>query len=332
MKKGFTLIELLAIIAIIGVVAFIVFPSVMDSIKNSRQKLYDIQIRDIEKAAEKWSIDHIEYMDNTHLNTIGISLNDLVASSYLQKNNILDPRYKTQMNGCIKISYNDGMNQYEYHYEEVNCDQAVENGFVYAYIDNNWEKTEQNVIISASNKIIAEYIKRGLIKSPGQTGSGFYDEGDRYIFRGDVVDNYVKLSGGNEIYRILSIDKNKGTMRLIGTTPIPNAWDSEGGIVFENATVSTVQLDSYYNNSSNGILENVGKIETNALWNVGIIEKKESYEVLKSLETDKKAYAKIGLPSITDFVGASANLDCHASSSDTCKEQKIGRASCRERV
>lgn len=322
MKKGFTLIELLSVIIIIGVVALIVFPTVMNSIKKSRQKLYDIQVQDIEKIGKEWATEHREYLDHTHLNTIGVPLKSLVNSNYIQNSSVIDPRDKSQMDGCVVITYEDVSNQYQYQYVESKCEEILEHGYIYSYNNTSWEREERDIIKSVSDTIIDYYANNHLIKTEGQTTDGFYDEGERYVFRGTNVDNYVKLTGGNEVYRILSIDKSTGKIRLMGTTAIPNAWDSNNGVIFENASVTTAQLETYYNSSTNGIIGNESKIETNAIWNVGTITSDVSYLVLKSLESSKTSYGKIGLPSISDYVGSSTNLACHdAVLSDACKQQ-----------
>lgn len=322
MKKGFTLVELLAVIAIIGVVALIVFPTIMDSIKKSKQNLYEIQIRDIEETGKKWASDHMELLDSTHLNAVAVPLSSLISAQYLQKSNIQDPRDKSEMNGCVTITYDDALAQYQYRYIESACQNAIMNGFIYQFENDTWNKTEQNIIVSSANAIIETYASHNLIKTEGQTTAGFYDEGERYVYRGSDVDNYAKLSVGNEVYRILSIDKTSGNIRMMGTTPIPNAWDNNNGTIFENASVATTQLENYYNSSANGIIANQSKIENDSLWNVGIVTEGVSYSVLKSLESGRTAYAKIGLPSISDYIGASTDLVCHENIfSDTCKQQ-----------
>ncbi len=320
-KKGFTLVELLAVIVILGVISLIVFPTVMNSIHKSKQNLYKIQVQDIEKAGKKWINEHMEYLDDSHLNTIGVSLSSLIESGYLQKNDILDPRDKSRMNGCVTIIYDDTISQYQYHYVESSCAEAVTNGMIYSYENNTWNMIEKNVRKLASSTIIAQYVDNNILKVDGQTDDGFYDEGDRYIYRGTDVNNYAKLSGGTETYRILSIEKTTGHIRLMGTTSIPNVWDSNNTTTFENASVTTVQLESYYNSTSNGITTNASKIVTDALWNTGNIVEDSSYLVLKNLEADRTAYGKIGLPSISDYVGASTEPTCHSSIlSESCKQ------------
>lgn len=322
MKKGFTLVELLAVIGIIGIVSLIVFPTITNSIQKSKNNLYQIQIEDIKTVADKWAMDHVDYLDATHLNTIGIPLKSLILSEYLQNNNIVDPRDKSQMNGCVTISYDNSISQYHYDYVETTCEQAITNGMIYQYQNGTWNRTDHNVLESAAQTVINQYSSHNLIMVDGQTTDGFYDEGDRYVFRGTTVNNYAKLSGGSTVYRILSIDKATNHMRLIGTNPVANVWDNASGVLFENASVMTVQLENYYKTTANGILANENKIEKDAIWNVGNITSDNSYMTLKSLEQERTVYAKIGLPSISDYVGASTNSDCHTSIlSASCKQQ-----------
>ena len=74
MKKGFTLVELLATIVIIGVVALIAVPSVVDNIKLSKEKLYKTQIQNIEIAAKKWATASADQLDSTYLNSSFVSV------------------------------------------------------------------------------------------------------------------------------------------------------------------------------------------------------------------------------------------------------------------
>ena len=55
MKKGFTLIELLAVLVILGLLGLIVIPVVDKILKDSRNDLYDLQIKNIEDGARSWA-------------------------------------------------------------------------------------------------------------------------------------------------------------------------------------------------------------------------------------------------------------------------------------
>ena len=131
-KKGFTLIELLAVIVLIGIVGIIVVPSVLDDLKVSKNKSYEILVNNIKVAAENYyqeceygdlediiKKDTTKYgnctfkrvSDNEHY--IELPLITLANTGFLtvsevdESNNkvILDPRDKTNnMNECtIKI-------------------------------------------------------------------------------------------------------------------------------------------------------------------------------------------------------------------------------------
>ena len=58
-KKGFTLSVVIGIIVVLGIIALISVPIINGMIKSSRQKTYDIQIKEIEKAARVWFTDNI---------------------------------------------------------------------------------------------------------------------------------------------------------------------------------------------------------------------------------------------------------------------------------
>ena len=55
MQKGFTLVELLAVLVILGLLGLIVIPLVDNILKDSREDLYNIQIKNIEEGARDWA-------------------------------------------------------------------------------------------------------------------------------------------------------------------------------------------------------------------------------------------------------------------------------------
>ena len=60
-KNGFTLIELLIVVAIIGIIAAIAIPNLLNAIDRSKQKKTMAEMRSIGTACEEYSIDHSFY-------------------------------------------------------------------------------------------------------------------------------------------------------------------------------------------------------------------------------------------------------------------------------
>jgi len=315
-KNGFSLVELMAVLVIIGVVSLIVIKIIQKTLLKSKQESYEIQVREIKKMASKWTLDEIDLLDTTHLNPMYLPLSVLKEAAYFD-NELRDPRDKSVMDGCIKITYEN--EQYVYTYLEEACESA--DGYHYTYQDGSFIRKENNIILAASDEIIKSYQDQGLIKTDGQTTDGLYDLDSVYTFRGSNVNNYVKFENSSEVFRILNIKDD--SIRLISTTGIPNAWDAEGDTTFENATVVTVQLDNYYQNESGSIVQIKNKINEKAIWNTGVVSNTAySRLVLRTYEQSKNAYLKLGLINMSDYVSASLDEACSTNFlSNTCMNQ-----------
>ena len=189
MKKGFTLVELLAVIVILSVISMLVFPNVIKIINQSKENLYQSQLRDIENVAKNFSIEHPELLDANRINATYVTLDALKQSGYLEVDKINNPKNGQEMNGCIKIQYNESNNQYNYNYEEINCsNDATLKGYIITY-QNGLNKEERNIVLSAYEKVLSDY--NNLVSIVGGTTDGLYDIDDEYIFRGLNPNNYV---------------------------------------------------------------------------------------------------------------------------------------------
>lgn len=118
-KKGFTLIELMAIIIILGIISLIVVPTVNDTLKKQKVRLYEKQVDTIEKAAESWSSVNTNELPEIGEN-ICVELDLLVSSGFLGNSDIKDPRSNELMDGCVNITYDSSYNQYVYEYIDEN--------------------------------------------------------------------------------------------------------------------------------------------------------------------------------------------------------------------
>ena len=78
--KGFTLIELLIVVAIIGIIAAIAIPNLLNAIDRGKQKRTMADLRSMGTAIEEYSIDNNFYPVATTLAT----LSDQVTPSYIR--------------------------------------------------------------------------------------------------------------------------------------------------------------------------------------------------------------------------------------------------------
>ena len=125
MKKGFTLVELLAVITLLAVVGMIAMPVVSKSIESSKEKAYNAQVKEVEKAAASWASEHqneifdtdINCVDTEILNIKTITVENLMNLNYIPKD-AKNPKTDEVLTGSVKITYDCGYNSFNYKYEE----------------------------------------------------------------------------------------------------------------------------------------------------------------------------------------------------------------------
>lgn len=116
-KKGFTLVELLAVLIILILLIGIVVPTVGTSIKKAREGAYNKQISTIETAAKKWGAENdLKLPEIGSTSIITVDFQTLINAGHLKDEKIINPITQDALTGCIKVSYNNEYNQYEYKY------------------------------------------------------------------------------------------------------------------------------------------------------------------------------------------------------------------------
>lgn len=307
MKKGFTLVELLAVIVIIGVVALIAVPSIMKNISESKESLYTTQVQNIELAAKKWATDSTSLLDSEYLNSSFVSVKMLQDLDYLSREKINNPKTGEAMYGCIEVTYDATNKSYTYTYDDGNIDCASQGPAGYYYqkdAEGVWQKD-----LSKQRESIFSYLVGNDNENVVVTGSGLYDMEDRYVFRGNVTNNYVKLD--NRYYRILSLDKMTKSLKLVRVDYSPAVWDASGNIGFNVSTLYTENLNkSLYPSITN----------QNVKWNVGVIDVIESLNLnaARTYETKTQIVSEIGLISMSEYMEASINSDCSSGILSSC--------------
>ena len=115
MKRGFTLIELLAVIVVLGLIAVVITPVITDTLNDSREDAYQKQVDNLIKAANTWSIKNPDKLPSKDNKTF-LSLDTLTEDGIVEDDEIINPKTRKKMEGCISISYSSTYNQYEYKY------------------------------------------------------------------------------------------------------------------------------------------------------------------------------------------------------------------------
>ena len=108
-NKGFTLVELLATIIILAGIALVAFPALLNTIKNSENKIDETTRKWVINAAELYIDDNLNEYPKKNGNTYCISLNDLITSKHLEKG-ILDAADVDSSNKSVKVSVNNDFN------------------------------------------------------------------------------------------------------------------------------------------------------------------------------------------------------------------------------
>lgn len=294
-KKKLIAVLLLPFIVIAVVVIFLFVIMSFTGGNRSFEEIEEIMVA----AAESYFADHPESLPKSDGGTQTIDVSTLVAEGRMKD---LSEYNETMCTGQVKV-YKSGTS-YLY-VPKLECGEAYKFQPLYEKV------REDNPIVSS--------------------GYGLYNRNGSYVFRGETVNNYVKLD--NATWRIVKIASgNQLVLLLDNAISSPQPWDDRynqdmkynAGI--NNFGTSRIKeyLEELYNTNDDGIksilLSDRDKTRMvtfnfctgkRGLNETGVEQAVECREVTRN--------QKLGLLTAADYMNASIDPDCTKASSPTCQ-------------
>lgn len=157
-------------------------------------------------------------------------------------------------------------------------------------------------------------------------GNGLYEINNSLVYRGDSVDNYLKLSG--KVYRIVKIVDGHPVIILTDTSESVQ-WDnryninndSDSGINDYEVSRMREYLNKLYKSNAEGSLLNSNSRMLVTSYDLGIGRRKnKDTDKSGSLENAKVLTNQyIGLLPVSDFLNASLDENCNNTIAESCK-------------
>lgn len=104
MKKGFTLVEVLAVIVIIGLIFLMTFPTILNSIKKSQDKIDDNTFELIKSSTKEYTNDNLDELEDNYC----VDIATLISDGYIDEDIVT-----AKDNDLLSKSINYNDNNYE---------------------------------------------------------------------------------------------------------------------------------------------------------------------------------------------------------------------------
>ncbi len=211
-----------------------------------------------------------------------------------------------------------------------NISDIVENNSVcsgYVTIVNNNDNYLYLPYLNCANDYKTTTLYETLTENVTTKGNGLYKVGNEYIFKGEIVNNYLELNGIK--FRIIKVNED-GTIKAIDTTKRNNVvWDDHYNIdknsntglndYIYNDINSRIKdtLDEYYNNEEYYPSDTKSYFKTQNLCtgkrSINEFNNDGSIECTNILENQV-----FGLLQVSDFYNASLDQNCTSMDSPAC--------------
>ena len=280
-------------IGFIVIIALIIIISIIVGIIN-RKTSYENMEKIMEEAAVKYYENNLGQLPTADVKTTIVSAQTLVEQKYMKE--ISKYTKDESCSGNVMVTYRDG----EYDYQ--------------AYLlCNSFNTTLLVDEIKKNNPVVA-------------SGEGLYNESGVFRFRGEHVNNYLKID--KEIFRIIKIDNENKIYITPNTMDDMNDdlhiyWDdrynseedSSCGINDYTVSRANESLDKLYDSLSNNLKQNTVNYNL-------CINKRNELDIINTgdIECSKKLEnKKIGLLPLYEYIKGSIATLCVSANSKECK-------------
>ena len=331
-EKAFTLIELIAVIVIIGIIGLIVTPIITGLITSSREKVYEKQIDEIIRSAEKWGTSNNNILPSRDQAVFYLSVNTMKNDGFLKKQNIKNPVNGEYMNGCVLVTYQEDSLQYTYLYDESDCSELDDStnmtstdpqyvcydfnkktGTIEKYDVNNENCLRDVLIPDKIDSVMVEHIGRIAFTIPSEqicasdleSEPEFVDadyvhyEGDGYEFCSYMNATSTPITSVTFPKNLETIGDHAFAYNLLSTVDIPNTVTKIDNFAFLFNGLTTVTLPDSLN-----IVE-IGVFAGNQLQEVII---PNSVTTIKAGAFSNNELTSINIPNSVTFIGTAAFL------------------------
>lgn len=83
-NRGFTLVELLGILIVLGIIATIATPIVQKTIRQNREKMYDVVVEQLIDSSKDWAAKNASNLPDTEGEFVDVSFGELKENGVLQ--------------------------------------------------------------------------------------------------------------------------------------------------------------------------------------------------------------------------------------------------------
>ena len=244
LKKGFTLVELVGVVIILGLIAIIAFPPILNAIRESRGTVSDASKEILYSATSQYVNENSNDFPRVNGNTFCVTLEKLVQGEYLPTN-VYDSisGEEIPLTSTVEIKYE----QDKFNYNLNN--ECVEN--------------VQKTLIELLLEQYDESNTTGLIKDSSNPNLYYYKGTNE-----EVSNNYLWYGGHH--WRVLEFDTSANTLLLISQQPLTaiqpasSVWDTKEE--YESSYIYNWLNDYFYNSLDNSVQNGI----ISNTFNVGI--------------------------------------------------------------